>query len=76
MVSPLVARETAKEVEIGGYLLPKVYIHQLCLLPVAHVLYYLPSCCFLGYMGLVGTRSSSKGPQKLSRAGEVQARKI
>ena len=24
MVSPLVARETAKEVEIGGYLLPKV----------------------------------------------------
>lgn len=24
MVSPLVARETSKEVEIGGYLLPKV----------------------------------------------------
>jgi len=28
-VSPLVARETSNEVEIGGYLLPKVVTH-LC----------------------------------------------
>lgn len=25
VVSPLIARETSKEVEIGGYTLPKVY---------------------------------------------------
>jgi cytochrome P450 len=28
-VSPLVARETSKEVEIGGYLLPKVFLFML-----------------------------------------------
>lgn len=26
MVSPLVARETSREVEVGGYLLPKVLL--------------------------------------------------
>lgn len=84
MVSPLVARETAKEVEIGGYLLPKVYsstrshYRMPSFKPIKWIssLYYLPCCCCLGYMGLVGTRSSSKGPEKLSRAGEVQAGKI
>jgi cytochrome P450 len=65
MVSPLVARETAKEVEIGGYLLPKVYSNPssgLVHLQSALVIYYLPCGCCLGDMGLVSTRSSSKGP--------------
>ena len=32
LVSPLIARETSKKVEIGGYTLPKVFIDLLVLL--------------------------------------------
>lgn len=68
MVSPLVARETSEQVDIAGYVLPKVqYSTDSSVLisraPISNEMF--PTCSCAEYVGVDGTGGSGKGPRQL-----------
>lgn len=72
MVSPLVARETSEQVDIAGYVLPKVQYSTdastdsfvlISRVVISNEMF--PTCSCAEYVGVDGTGGSGKGPRQL-----------